>query len=134
MEARNDWQGLWAGQGPGNDFHGAVLDAEEALHTGLVSRVVPPAELMPQASAMARDLALKEPSCHEVRQGSRVQGGRADPGAGLRLEADLYFLLHTTEDRTEGVKAFREKRPPALRGSIEKGKGPLQAACQPLKL
>jgi 1,4-dihydroxy-2-naphthoyl-CoA synthase len=35
---------------------------------------------------------------------------------GLRLEADLYFLLHTTADRTEGIKAFLEKRKPEYRG------------------
>ena len=29
---------------------------------------------------------------------------------GLRLEADLYYLIHTTRDRSEGIKAFREKR------------------------
>ena len=35
---------------------------------------------------------------------------------GLRLEADLYFLLHTTEDRTVGIKAFKEKRKPEFKG------------------
>jgi enoyl-CoA hydratase/carnithine racemase len=35
---------------------------------------------------------------------------------GLRLEADLYFLMHTTKDRKEGIKAFREKRKPKFKG------------------
>ncbi len=35
---------------------------------------------------------------------------------GLNLEADLYFLLHTTKDRTEGIKAFQEKRDPVFEG------------------
>jgi 1,4-dihydroxy-2-naphthoyl-CoA synthase len=34
---------------------------------------------------------------------------------GLRLEGDLYFLLHTTADRTEGINAFLKKRPPKFK-------------------
>jgi enoyl-CoA hydratase/carnithine racemase len=36
---------------------------------------------------------------------------------GLRLEADLYFLLHTTRDRTEGIRAFQDKRKAQFKGS-----------------
>ncbi|OFW10315.1 MAG: hypothetical protein A3G20_09640 [Acidobacteria bacterium RIFCSPLOWO2_12_FULL_59_11] len=35
---------------------------------------------------------------------------------GLRLEADLYFLLHGTSDRSHGITAFREKKPPEYEG------------------
>ena len=35
---------------------------------------------------------------------------------GLQLEGDLYFLLHTTEDRVEGITAFKEKRKPKFKG------------------
>jgi enoyl-CoA hydratase/carnithine racemase len=35
---------------------------------------------------------------------------------GLRLEADLYFILQTTRDRTEGIKAFQKKRKAKYKG------------------
>ena len=40
---------------------------------------------------------------------------------GLHLEGDLYFLLHTTSDRTEGISAFLEKRTPVFKGKYEPG-------------
>jgi enoyl-CoA hydratase/carnithine racemase len=36
---------------------------------------------------------------------------------GLRLEADLYFLMHSTADRVEGISAFKAKRKPVFKGS-----------------
>jgi 1,4-dihydroxy-2-naphthoyl-CoA synthase len=36
---------------------------------------------------------------------------------GLRLEADLYLLIHTTNDRSEGIKAFKEKKSPNFKGT-----------------
>jgi enoyl-CoA hydratase/carnithine racemase len=36
---------------------------------------------------------------------------------GLRLEADLYCLLHTTKDRTKGIEAFKEKKSPNFEGT-----------------
>jgi enoyl-CoA hydratase/carnithine racemase len=94
----------------------AIISAEEALEIGLVSRVVPPEALMSEVEALAENIAAKGPIALRYIKEAIGKGLDLTLEQGLHLEADLYFLLHTTADRTEGIKAFLEKRPPRFRG------------------
>jgi len=93
-----------------------TINAEEALKIGLVSRIVPQPELMAEAEALARNIAGKAPIALRYIKEAVNQGMDLTLEQGLHLEADLYFLLHTTSDRTEGVKAFLEKRVARFQG------------------
>jgi enoyl-CoA hydratase len=95
---------------------GETIDAEEAQRIGLVQRVIPPEELMTTVMDLAHKMAAKSPvSLAYVREAIH-KGMDLTLDQGLRLEADLYYLIHTTDDRTEGIKAFREKRRPEFKG------------------
>jgi enoyl-CoA hydratase len=93
-----------------------TIGAEEALEIGLVNRVVAPGKLAGEARALAEIIAAKGPIALRYIKEAVNKGLDMTLEQGLRLEADLYFLLHTTADRTEGVKAFLAKRPPRFRG------------------
>ena len=95
---------------------GESLEAHEALRIGLVNRVVPRAQLMETAVGLARDLADKSPIALRAAKEAVIKGTDMTLAQGLLLEADLYFLLHTTHDRTEGIKAYQEKREPRFKG------------------
>lgn len=96
---------------------GMRVPAAEALRIGLVERVVPVAELMSAAQALARQIADKAPIALRYAK-EAVVGGLGLPLAdGIRLENDLSTLLRTTEDRVEGAKAFVEKRKPNWTGT-----------------
>ncbi len=95
---------------------GETIDAEEAYRLGLVNKVVPPEELMSTVMSMAREMASKSSIALRYTKEAVYQGMDLTLDQGLRLEADLYLLIHTTKDRTEGIKAFREKRVPKFEG------------------
>ena len=94
----------------------ATISAEKALEIGLVSQVVPQENLTSEAEALAQTIASKAPIALRYIKEAVNKGMDLTLEQGLRLEADLYFLLHTTADRTEGIKAFLEKRPPKFKG------------------
>lgn len=95
---------------------GDRVDAQEALRTGLVSKVVPQAQLLDAALAIASRIAQNAPlSVKAVKR--LVREGAAMPlERGLALESYVFGLLRDTEDRIEGRRAFQEKRPPVYRG------------------
>jgi len=93
-----------------------IITAEEALSIGLVSKVVKGANLAAETEALARTMAAKAPLALRFIKEAVNKGLDLTLEQGLRLEADLYFLLHTTADRTEGITAFLKKRPPQFKG------------------
>lgn len=95
---------------------GVIIDAQEAYRIGLVNKVVPAAELLTVTMDMAREMACKGPVALRYAKEAIHKGMDLTLEQGLRLEADLYFLLHTTKDRTEGIRAFQEKSSPRFEG------------------
>ncbi|MFC2067021.1 enoyl-CoA hydratase/isomerase family protein [Chloroflexota bacterium] len=93
-----------------------TISAGEALEIGLVNKVVPADELATEAETLAKNIASKGPIALRYIKEAVNKGLDLTLEQGLRLEADLYFILHTTADRTEGIKSFLEKRPPRFKG------------------
>ena len=95
---------------------GDTIDAQEAHRIGLVNRVVPENVLEKTVMELAKDIASKSPIALRYAKEAMNAGLDLTLEQGLRLEADLYMLLHTTSDRTEGIRAFQEKRKPRFTG------------------
>ena len=93
-----------------------TITAQEALEIGLVSKVVGGGNLAAEAEALAQTIAAKGPIALRFIKEAVNKGLDLTLEQGLRLEADLYFLIHTTADRTEGITAFLKKRPPQFKG------------------
>jgi enoyl-CoA hydratase/carnithine racemase len=93
-----------------------TISADKALEIGLVSKVVPPEALVGEVDKLAETIAAKGPIALRYLKEAINKGLDMTLEQGLRLEADLYFLLHTTSDRTEGIKSYLEKRKPKYQG------------------
>ena len=93
-----------------------LIDASEAYRIGLVTKVVPMQKLSAEAVDIARKLISRAPIAVRYAKEAVNKGMDMTLTQGLRLEADLSFLLQTTKDRAEGIKAFLEKRKPTFRG------------------
>ena len=97
-------------------FTGEIVDAAEAYRIGLANKVVPPDQLLPAAYEMAGKILEKAPLA--VRMAKKVidMGVATDFQTGLALEKLSQAFLNGTSDRTEGMTAFLEKRPPNFQG------------------
>ncbi|MDX1375704.1 MAG: enoyl-CoA hydratase [Burkholderiales bacterium] len=92
------------------------FDAAEAARAGVVSKVLPDAELMDQVRAVARRLAESAPiALREIKRNLNDALRLSFPEA-LDREAERHSRCGTTEDNTEAAKAFLEKRKPVFKG------------------
>jgi enoyl-CoA hydratase/carnithine racemase len=95
---------------------GASIDAVEACRIGLLNRVVSKENLISSAAGMAEEMSLKSPLSLSYAKEALYSGMDLTLDQGLKTEMDLYLLLFSTQDRTEGVTAFKEKRKPEFKG------------------
>ena len=93
-----------------------TIESSEAMAIGLVNRVVPQGELLSEAAQLAENIAQAAPIAARYAKEAVHRSRDLGLTEGFRLEADLNFLLHTTEDRAEGLKSFADKRPPQFTG------------------
>jgi len=93
------------------------IDAAEAYRIGLVNKVVASGALTKEVGELAGKIVSGGPIALRYCKEAVNKGLDLTLEQGLRLEADLYFLMQTTADRMEGIRAFLEKRPPQFKGS-----------------
>ena len=93
-------------------FTGEAIKAPEALACGLVSRVVPPDQLMPEAMALAQKIAANPGTVLRMTKRLLREGEKSSLESLLELSAAYQAIAHHTADHHEAVRAFVEKRPP----------------------
>ncbi|MEY4864078.1 MAG: hypothetical protein RLZ51_2173 [Pseudomonadota bacterium] len=91
---------------------GRMMDAQEAERSGLVSRVVPAAQLLEEAMAVARQIASMSLPSVMVLKESVNRAYESPLSEGVLFERRVFHALFATEDQKEGMKAFIEKRTP----------------------
>ena len=95
---------------------GAHVSAEEAWRIGLVNRVVPAAQLMTEARALAAEIAAKAPVAVQYLLDAVNAGVEMPLEQAAGYEATLFGLVASTDDMREGTRAFLEKRRPQFKG------------------
>ena len=93
-----------------------MIDAQEAERIGLVSRVVPPEDLMAAVIAFAQRLTQGPPLAISLAKTAVYQGLDLDIHSAFEYAATAESITLTSEDHREGVTAFREKRSPHFQG------------------
>ena len=97
-------------------FTGDMVDAAKAKEIGLVLDVVPLPKLLGHARAALERVAKKGPLAVRRAKEAIDRGADLDLADGLEIERQLFSDLFNSADRTEGMKAFLEKRPPVFTG------------------
>ena len=95
---------------------GERIDAKRAYEIGLVSRVVPPAELKSTAQSMAERISENGPLAIKVTKELVLRGLYQSPEDAIAYRNAVAALIRETDDAKEGPRAFAEKRKPQFKG------------------
>ena len=95
---------------------GDMVPAADALRMGLVSRVVPAADLKAAATKLAKTILSRGPLALRTALAAVNEGLEMPQDQGLQYEAAVFGLLAATQDMQEGTGAFLEKRPAVFKG------------------
>jgi enoyl-CoA hydratase len=95
---------------------GRLLSADEARELGLVARVVAKEAWLDEAKRVARSVAAKSPIAVRLAKEAIDNAFEAPLSVGIELERRSFYLARASDDATEGLSAFREKREPQWRG------------------
>jgi enoyl-CoA hydratase len=95
---------------------GRFLSADEALRAGLVARVVAREAWLDEAKRVAHEIAAKSPVSVRLAKEAVDAAFEAPLAVGIEFERRAFYLARASEDATEGLSAFVEKRRPDFKG------------------
>ncbi|MBI4518354.1 MAG: crotonase/enoyl-CoA hydratase family protein [Deltaproteobacteria bacterium] len=95
---------------------GEQFSADEARRVGLINKVVPPAQVMPEARRYAEIIAANGPLAVQAVKRSVLAGLGRPTAEALEKEMEIGIPVSMSEDAKEGTKAFKEKRKPVFKG------------------
>ena len=95
---------------------GQRVGAQTAKEIGLVTEVMPLADLLPRAKELARAMGAKSPMAFAAGRDAVLRSTETELLAGIDYERKLYAICMATEDSREALKAYTEKRAPEYKG------------------
>lgn len=95
---------------------GRPMTAREAYDLGLVNKVVPPEIYLDEAKTIAKEIAKKSPVAVKLAKEAILKTFEVSLAEGLQFERKNFYMLFSSEDQKEGMRAFLEKRQASFTG------------------